>query len=141
MFGVTPPISTEVPKPTDIKASEGMSWISCWCAACTPRPEPESVCATRPLRKLTHDPALMADLIALNQFESDAERKVRERLLSNIAQLVSKFVHDVSIKSGLSEKVASEAGGRIYTSGSYRWVRASKSSTLDWRVQRVPRGG
>jgi poly(A) polymerase len=83
----------------------------------------------------------MADLIALNQFESDAERKVRERLLSNIAQLVSKFVHDVSIKSGLSEKVASEAGGRIYTSGSYRWVRASKSSTLDWRVQRVPRGG
>jgi hypothetical protein len=73
----------------------------------------------------------MADLIALNQFESDAERKVRERLLSNIAQLVSKFVHDVSIKSGLSEKVASEAGGRIYTSGSYRWVRALNDSTLD----------
>jgi poly(A) polymerase len=46
----------------------------------------------------------------------------REKLLSNIAQLVSKFVHDVSIKSGLSEKVASEAGGRIYTSGSYRCV-------------------
>jgi poly(A) polymerase Pap1 len=44
----------------------------------------------------------------------------RERLLSNIAQLVTKFVHDVSIKSGLSEKVANEAGGRIYTSGSYR---------------------
>ena len=79
----------------------------------------------------------MTDLVALKQFESDQERKVRyvvamnfqkailigygrERLLSNIAQLVSKFVHDVSIKSGLSEKVASEAGGRIYTSGSYR---------------------
>jgi len=45
---------------------------------------------------------------------------IRERLLSNIAQLVTKFVHDVSIKSGLSEKVANEAGGRIYTSGSYR---------------------
>jgi poly(A) polymerase Pap1 len=45
---------------------------------------------------------------------------LRERLLSNIAQLVTKFVHDVSIKSGLSEKVANEAGGRIYTSGSYR---------------------
>lgn len=43
-----------------------------------------------------------------------------ERLLSNLAQLVAKFVHDVSIKSGFSEKVASEAGGRIYTSGSYR---------------------
>jgi poly(A) polymerase len=48
------------------------------------------------------------------------ELTIRERLLSNIAQLVTKFVHDVSIKSGLSEKVANEAGGRIYTSGSYR---------------------
>lgn len=76
----------------------------------------------------------MGDLVAMNQFESDGERRVRsaslvvyltklmirERLLSNIAQLVTKFVHDVSIKSGLSEKVANEAGGRIYTSGSYR---------------------
>lgn len=62
----------------------------------------------------------MADLVALNQFESESERKIRERLLSNLAQLVAKFVHDISIKSGLSEKVAVEAGGRIYTSGSYR---------------------
>jgi len=77
----------------------------------------------------------MKDLVSLNQFESEQERKVRsvrdgtatglklmirEKLLSNIAQLVAKFVHDVSIKQGLSEKVASEAGGRIYTSGSYR---------------------
>lgn len=43
-----------------------------------------------------------------------------EKLLSSIAALVTKFVHDVSIKNGLSEKVATEAGGRIYTSGSYR---------------------
>lgn len=62
----------------------------------------------------------------------------REKLLSNIAQLVSKFVHDVSIKSGLSEKVASEAGGRIYTSGSYRWILSFPFSSkkplmeLDW---------
>jgi poly(A) polymerase len=131
MFGVTPPISTEVPKPTDIKASEGMSCVSCLCAASSPPMDFGSIFATRRVHKLTHGPALMADLIALNQFESDAERKVRERLLSNIAQLVSKFVHDVSIKSGLSEKVASEAGGRIYTSGSYRWVRASNDSILD----------
>lgn len=54
----------------------------------------------------------------------------REKLLSNIAQLVSKFVHDVSIKSGLSEKVASEAGGRIYTSGSYRYVSWSGTSVV-----------
>lgn len=97
MLGVTPPISTDPPKPSDIQASE----------------------------------ALMADLIALNQFESEAERKVRERLLSNIAQLVAKFVHDVSIKAGLSEKVASEAGGRIYTSGSYRLGVHGPGSDID----------
>lgn len=64
----------------------------------------------------------MKDLLALNQFESDLERKVREKVLSHLAQMVTKFVHDVSLKSGMSEKVASEAGGRIYTSGSYRYV-------------------
>ncbi|KAI9633303.1 putative polynucleotide adenylyltransferase [Dioszegia hungarica] len=96
-LGVTPPISTEPPKPADHLASE----------------------------------ALMRDLIALAQFESDSERKVRERLLSNIAQLVSKFVHDVSIKSGMSEKVASEAGGRIYTSGSYRLGVHGPASDID----------
>ena len=77
----------------------------------------------------------MADLIALHQFESESERKVRERLLSNIAQLVSKFVHDVSIKLGMSEKVASEAGGRIYTSGSYRsasWLSIMDESGADY---------
>ncbi|WVF66782.1 hypothetical protein IAT40_001524 [Kwoniella sp. CBS 6097] len=97
MLGVTPPISTDPPKDTDVKSSE----------------------------------ALMADLVSLNQFESEQERKVRERLLSNIAQLVSKFVHDVSIKSGMSEKVASEAGGRIYTSGSYRLGVHGPGSDID----------
>ncbi|KAL1407225.1 polynucleotide adenylyltransferase [Vanrija albida] len=75
--------------------------------------------------------ALMADLVALNQFESEQERKVRERLLSNLAQLVTKFVHDVSIKAGLSEKVANEAGGRIYTSGSYRLGVHGPGSDID----------
>ena len=104
MLGVTPPISMEPPQAKDHSACEGKRLLIS-CQDCFGR-----------LTTL----ALMADLISLNQFESESERKVRERLLSNIAQLVTKFVHDVSIKSGMSEKVASEAGGRIYTSGSYR---------------------
>ncbi|RSH78028.1 polynucleotide adenylyltransferase [Apiotrichum porosum] len=97
MLGVTPPISTDPPKDTDIKSSD----------------------------------ALMEDLVALRQFESDQERKVREKLLSSIAALVTKFVHDVSIKNGLSEKVATEAGGRIYTSGSYRLGVHGPGSDID----------
>ncbi|WVN87609.1 uncharacterized protein L203_102792 [Cryptococcus depauperatus CBS 7841] len=75
--------------------------------------------------------ALMTDLIAMNQFESDSERKIREKLLSNIAQLVVKFVHDVSLKIGMSEKMASESGGRIYTSGSYRLGVHGPGSDID----------
>ncbi|BEJ14520.1 hypothetical protein CspHIS471_0402870 [Cutaneotrichosporon sp. HIS471] len=75
--------------------------------------------------------ALMADLVQLNQFESERERKVREKLLSSIQQLVTKFVHDVYIKQGMSEKVAGEAGGRIYTSGSYRLGVHGPGSDID----------
>jgi hypothetical protein len=69
------------------------------------------------------DPSIVCHLwmcLASMCFASFMTDASSERLLSNLAQLVTKFVHDVSIKQGLSEKVASEAGGRIYTSGSYR---------------------
>lgn len=72
--------------------------------------------------------------------EMDALLTSREKLLSNIAQLVAKFVHDVSIKQGLSEKVASEAGGRIYTSGSYRCVLNFSTSSFHGGLAIVRRG-
>lgn len=55
MLGVTPPISLDPPKEADVKASEGESHLD----------------------EVTLTPALMADLVALNQFESEQERKVR----------------------------------------------------------------
>ncbi len=124
MFGVTPPISTDSPKPADIQASEGE--LDLYLVP--------SKSAKLTWRNSSHGRSGSSEAVRVG---SRAEGPVRdhpflkptgvdwddrERLLSNIAQLVSKFVHDVSIQSGLSEKVASEAGGRIYTSGSYRFV-------------------
>jgi len=58
MMGVTPPISTEPPKPSDVQASE-------------------SKLAAPRIVDLADEVALMNDLVAMNQFESDGERRVR----------------------------------------------------------------
>ncbi len=44
----------------------------------------------------------------------------REVVLGKLNMLVKKFVKKVCIKQGLGEKVVSEAGGKIFTFGSYR---------------------
>jgi len=58
MMGVTPPISTEPPKPSDVQASE-------------------SKLAVTETMNSADEIALMNDLVAMNQFESDGERRVR----------------------------------------------------------------
>jgi poly(A) polymerase len=58
MMGVTPPISTEPPKPSDVQASE-------------------SELNTLGTVDRADEIALMNDLVAMNQFESDGERRVR----------------------------------------------------------------
>jgi poly(A) polymerase len=61
MLGVTPPISTDPPKPADIQSSEGELLLTIGSSG----------------SELTFPSALMSDLVALNQFESEQERKVR----------------------------------------------------------------
>ncbi|KAF8638592.1 hypothetical protein AX17_002133 [Amanita inopinata Kibby_2008] len=63
---------------------------------------------------------LMEELRRQSSFESEEESKKREIVLGRVAALVKKFVHRVSINSGLSEAAAQAAGGKIYTFGSYR---------------------
>jgi len=58
MMGVTPPIYTEPPKPSDVQASE------------SELTEPRS-------GERADEIALMNDLVSMNQFESDGERRVR----------------------------------------------------------------
>lgn len=49
----------------------------------------------------------------------------RERLLGSILSLVKQFVYKASLSKGLSEQASREAGGKIFTFGSYRFVPLS----------------
>ncbi|KAF8341454.1 Poly(A) polymerase central domain-containing protein [Cantharellus anzutake] len=71
-------------------------------------------------REIEVTESLKQELIGRNSYESQEESKLREITLGRIAVLVRKFVHDVMIERGLSETMASTAGGKIFTFGSYR---------------------
>jgi hypothetical protein len=52
-------------------------------------------------------------------------------VLGRVAALVKKFVREVSISKGLSETAANAAGGKIFTSGSYRLGVHGPGSDID----------
>jgi poly(A) polymerase len=54
------------------------------------------------------------------QFESEDEAAKREEVLVKLSKLFKTFVRKVAIKAGVPSSIASEAGGKIFTFGSYR---------------------
>lgn len=63
---------------------------------------------------------LIQSLKDLGQYESREEAQKREVVLGKINSICKEFVKDVSLKKNLPESIANEAGGRIFTFGSYR---------------------
>jgi poly(A) polymerase len=53
-------------------------------------------------------------------FESPEESQKREEALGKLNALVKEWVKQISIKKGLSEQLAIDAGAKIFTFGSYR---------------------
>jgi len=74
--------------------------------------------ATKPEQQLTL--SLMEELKRRNIFESPEEARAREIVLGRLDVLVKQFVINVSISLGMSEAVARDSGGKIFTFGSYR---------------------
>lgn len=64
--------------------------------------------------------SLMEELKQRNIFESPEEARAREIVLGRLDVLVKQFVIHVSISLGMSEAVARDSGGKIFTFGSYR---------------------
>jgi len=64
--------------------------------------------------------SLMTELKARNVFESAEDARLREVVLSKLNQIVKEFVYRVSKMKKFSEAMAREAGGKIFTFGSYR---------------------
>ena len=63
---------------------------------------------------------LIEELRNQNTFESDQESKTREKVLALVQSLVKEFVKRVSMRTGMSAQLADQAGGKIFTFGSYR---------------------
>ncbi|KAJ9118933.1 hypothetical protein QFC24_005898 [Naganishia onofrii] len=79
--------------------------------------------------KLTED--LMKYLRKMNQFETEKEARLREKVLGQIAMLVKQFVKQTYKGLGCSDEQAEQAGGKIFTFGSYRLGVHGPASDID----------
>ncbi|KAJ3286808.1 polynucleotide adenylyltransferase [Borealophlyctis nickersoniae] len=74
---------------------------------------------------------LVETLKAHGQYESDEEARKREIVLGKLNDIFKQFVKDFHISQGYSESMAEEAGGKIFTFGSYRLGVHGRGSDID----------
>ncbi|CAA22808.1 mRNA cleavage and polyadenylation specificity factor poly(A) polymerase Pla1 [Schizosaccharomyces pombe] len=78
--------------------------------------------------------ALINELKNQNLFESPAESEKRVKVLDELQQITTEFVKKVSLAKHMNEKMANEAGGKIFTYGSYRLGVYGPGSDIDTLV-------
>lgn len=64
-------------------------------------------------------------------FETQQETEKRQKVVSVITELAKKFVFEASLSKGMSESLARDAGGCVYTFGSYRLGVHGPGSDID----------
>ncbi|ODV63130.1 polynucleotide adenylyltransferase PAP1 [Ascoidea rubescens DSM 1968] len=74
---------------------------------------------------------LIVELKLQNSFESESETRKRVEVLQILQQLAENFVYKVSISKNMSEGMAKDAGGKIFTFGSYRLGVYGPGSDID----------
>lgn len=67
-----------------------------------------------------HDSRLRSFMASEVPLESEGELKKRERVLTGLKNVVLDWIVSIAKKKGYSEEVQRAAGGKLYTSGSYR---------------------
>lgn len=78
--------------------------------------------------------ALVAELKAQGSFEPEQETKKRVRVLAVMQELTQEFVKIVSLRKNMSEGMAKDAGGKVFTFGSYRLGVYGPGSDIDTLV-------
>lgn len=78
--------------------------------------------------------SLIAELKAKGSFESEQATKKRVEVLSLFQRMVQEFVFTVSKKKNMSDGMARDAGGKIFTFGSYRLGVYGPGSDIDTLV-------
>ncbi|GAA6001779.1 hypothetical protein JCM10207_002316 [Rhodosporidiobolus poonsookiae] len=82
-------------------------------------------------RDLEVSKTLIQELKGRGIYESPAEGRSREMILGRLDKLVKDFVYRSSLNHGFSEAKAREAGGKIFTFGSYRLGVHGPGSDID----------
>ena len=77
---------------------------------------------------------MIEELRSQGSFESEEETEKRRKVLSILQQLTQLFVYTVSRKKNMSEGMAKDAGGKIFTFGSYRLGVYGPGSDIDTLV-------
>nr|AZQ56667.1 poly A polymerase [Suhomyces bribrorum] len=78
--------------------------------------------------------SLIKELKARGSFESEAATKKRVEVLNILQKLTEEFVYLVSLKRNMSEGMARDAGGKIFTYGSYKLGVYGPGSDIDTLV-------
>ncbi|KAK9450274.1 Poly(A) polymerase central domain-containing protein [Limtongia smithiae] len=77
---------------------------------------------------------LIDELKRQGSFESEQESQKRMEVLGKLQSLTEDFVRTVSMQKGMSEGMARDAGGKIFTFGSYRLGVYGPGSDIDTLV-------
>lgn len=94
---------------------------------------PVSVAGSTPEDRKLND-EMVAELKAQGSFESEAETRKRIKVLDTMQRLANEFVYQVSLTKNMSEGMARDAGGKIFTFGSYRLGVYGPGSDIDTLV-------
>lgn len=85
-------------------------------------------------QEISLNDALIKELKVRGSFESEAATKKRVEVLNILQKLVEEFVFLVSKKKNMSDGMARDAGGKIFTFGSYRLGVYGPGSDIDTLV-------
>jgi poly(A) polymerase len=71
-------------------------------------------------QELQLNQALIDELRAQNNFEPAEDTEKRKKVLAHMQKVTEEFVRHVGKSKGLAASVIQNAGGKVYTFGSYR---------------------
>ena len=95
--------------------------------------EPISTNGPTPKENILND-ALIQELKNRGSFESEQATKKRVEVLTLFQRLVQEFVYTVSKSKNMSDSLAQDAGGKVFTFGSYRLGVYGPGSDIDTLV-------
>ncbi|KAF6060551.1 Poly(A) polymerase PAPalpha [Candida albicans] len=95
--------------------------------------EPISTNGPTPKENILND-ALIQELKNRGSFESEQATKKRVEVLTLFQRLVQEFVYTVSKSKNMSDSMAQDAGGKVFTFGSYRLGVYGPGSDIDTLV-------